>query len=73
MTHHTNPNTVKKEAQLQQAIAAYQNKEKTASDTIHDFNVPHQTFFSRLGGIAPHNLAHEKEQLLTHIQERELV
>ena len=73
MTCHTNPNTVKKEAQLQQAIAAYQNKEKTASDTIHDFNVPHQTFFSRLGRIAPRNLAHEKEQLLTHIQERELV
>jgi hypothetical protein len=63
MTRRTNPNTVKKEAQLQQAIAAYRNKEKTASGAIHDFNVPHRTFFSRLGGIAPRNLVHEKEQL----------
>ena len=73
MTHRINPNTVKKEAQLQQAIAAYRNKEKTASDAIHDFNIPHRTFFNKLNEIAPRNLAHEKEQLLTHIQERELV
>jgi hypothetical protein len=36
MTRRTNPNTVKKEAQLQQAIAAYRNKEKTASSAIRD-------------------------------------
>ena len=73
MTRHTNPDSVEKEARLQQAIAAYRNKEKTASGAIRDFNVPHRTFYKRLGGIPPRNLAHEKEQLLTHIQERELV
>jgi hypothetical protein len=52
---------------------AFKSKQKTASQAIRDFNVPCQTFYDRLNAKPPRNLAHEKDQLLTHIQEKELV
>src|SRR5579859_3521830 len=67
------PKSTEKEAILQAAITAFQTKEKTASEAIRDFNVPRQSFYDRLNGKLPRHLAHEKEQLLSHIQERELV
>jgi hypothetical protein len=65
--------STEKEAKLQAAITAYRTKEKTASEAIRDFDVPRQSFYDRLNGKLPRHLAHEKEQLLSHIQERELV
>ena len=65
--------SAEKEAKLQAAIIVFQTKEKTVSEAIHDFSVPHQTFYDRLNGKLPRHLAHEKDQLLSHIQEWELV
>jgi len=73
MTRRANPDAIEKEARLQQAIAAYKNQERTAADAIRAFNVASRTFYRRLSGIPTCNLAHEEEQLLSHIQERELV
>jgi DNA invertase Pin-like site-specific DNA recombinase len=73
MTHPQNSTSAEKEARVQAAIRAVQNKEKTASQAIRDFDIPRQTYYDRLNGKLPRHLAHEKDQLLSHIQERELV
>ena len=73
MTRRTNSAEVEKEARPQQAIAAFRNKTKKASEAIRDFDVSCRTFYKRLGGTLLRNLAHESKQLLTHIQEQELV
>ena len=69
----TNSTSVDKEATLQQAIAAFRNKEKSVADAIAEFNVPRRTFFDRLNGKPPRNKAHENHQLLTLAEEKELV
>ena len=73
MAHRTNPESIEKEEKLQQAIAAFLNKDKTASQAIRDFNIPRKTFYRRITGIPPHNKAHEKLQFLSHAEEKELV
>jgi hypothetical protein len=73
MTRPQNSASVEKEARLQAAITAVRNKEKTASEAIRDFNIPRQTYYDRVNGKLPRHLAHEKDQLLSHTQERELV
>ena len=73
MTRPITTTRIEKEARLQQAITAFKSKQKTASQAIRDFNVPRQTFYDRLNGKPPRKLAREKVQLLTHIQEKELV
>jgi hypothetical protein len=73
MTRPKKSKTTEKEVKLQAAITAYRTKEKTASQAIRDFGVPRQTFYDRLNGKLARHLAHEKDQLLSHIQERELV
>ena len=73
MMRPTNSTSVDKEATLQQAIAAFRNKEKSVADAIAEFNIPRRTFCDRLSGKPPHNKAHENHQLLTHAEEKELV
>ena len=73
MTRSRNPDNMEKEARLQQALTAFKRKELTASDAIAKADISRRTFFYRLTGKLPRNQAHEKEQLLSHIQEDELV
>src|SRR5437763_16466788 len=73
MTCPQNSTSAEKEARLQAAITAVRNKEKTASAAIRDFNIPRQIYYDRVNGKLPRHLAHEKDQLLSHIQEQELV
>ena len=73
MTRPRNTKSAEKEARVQAALKAVRNKEKTASEAIRAFNVPRQSFYDRYNGKLPRHLAHEKDQLLSHIQERELV
>ena len=73
MTRPKSTGSVQKEARIQAALTAVWEGEKTASEAIRDFDVPRQTFYRRVNGILPHNLAHEKNQLLSHTQEKELV
>ena len=65
--------SAEKEARVQAALTAVRNKEKTASEAIRDFDIPRQTFYDRVNGKLPRNLAHENTQLLSHAQEKELV
>jgi hypothetical protein len=73
MTRPRNTKSAEKETRVQAALKAVRNKEKTASEAIRAFNVPRQSFYDRYNGKLPRHLAHEKDQLLSHIQERELV
>lgn len=66
-----------KEARLQEAIAAVKNKQNrqhTCYSAAKAFNVPPRTFYDRVnGGKKPRNQAHERDQNLTHAEEKELV
>jgi len=73
MTRPINQEAIKKEARLQEAMAAVLAKKYTASSATHAFNVPRQTLYDRLDGKLPRNKAHETEQLLSHTEEKELV
>lgn len=73
MTRPQTSTSAEKEARLQATITAVRNKEKTASEAICDFNISRQTYYDRLKGKLPRHLAHEKDQLLSYMQERELV
>ena len=73
----TRPRDIKaaeREAQLQEAIAAVQNKEHTCHSAAIAFNVPRRTLYHRVkGNKKPRNQAHEQAQNLTHAEEKELV
>ena len=73
MTRLTNPESIEKEARLQEAITAVLKGEKTSYKAILDFNVPKQTLYNRLDGKFPHVKAHERDQILTNTEEKELV
>ena len=74
MTRAKDPLAAKKEARLQEAIAAVQNGEHTCHSGAIAFGVPRSTLYERVnGGKQPRNLAHESEQILSHAEERELV
>lgn len=73
MTRPIESDTREKEDRLQLALTALATKKRTASEVIRDHNVPHKTFCQRLSGVPSRNLAHEKDQFLTHSEEGVLV
>jgi hypothetical protein len=74
MTRPKNPLAAEKEAQLQLAIAAVLNGEYTCHSAAIAFNVPRRTLYNRVNGnMKPRNQAHERDQNLTHDEEKELV
>jgi len=73
MTRPIKSDTREKEDRLQLALTAFANKQKTATAAIQDYNVPRKTFYRRLSGVPPRNLAHQKDQFLTHTEEGVLV
>ena len=73
MTYAKNPALLAKEARLQEAVTSVLNKEHTPYSAIHEFKVPRQTLYDRLNRKLPRNQAHEKDQILTHSEEKELV
>jgi DDE superfamily endonuclease/Tc5 transposase DNA-binding domain len=73
MTRPKNPESIEKEARLQEAVAAVLAKTHNVPSAAHDFHVPSQTLYDRLAGKPPRNQAHETEQLLSHAEEKELV
>ena len=62
-----------KEARLQEAVAAVNAKEHTITSAVRAFNVPRQILYDRINGKPPCNKAHETEQLLSHMEEKELL
>jgi DDE superfamily endonuclease/Tc5 transposase DNA-binding domain/helix-turn-helix, Psq domain len=63
-----------KEAQLQAAITAVLNKEYTCHTAATVFNVPRRTLYDRVNGMKKaRNKAHERDQILTHAEEKVLV
>jgi hypothetical protein len=73
MTRPKNPESIEKEARLQEAVAAVLAETHNVPSAAHDFHVPCQTLYDRLAGKPPRNKAHETEQLLSHAEEKELV
>ena len=74
MTRAKNPDTADKEARLQEAITAVQNKEHTCHSAAIAFNVPCRTLYGRVNeNRKACNQAHESDQVLTHVEEKELV
>jgi helix-turn-helix, Psq domain len=74
MTRPKNPEATDKEAQLQEATTAVLNKEHTCHSAAVAFNVPHQTlYYSVKGTRKACNQGHEHNQILTCVEEKELV
>ena len=74
MTRPKNPEAIEQEARIQEAIIAIKNKQHTAHTAAIAFNVPRRTLYRRVKeNTKPRNLAHERDQILTHAEERELV
>ena len=74
MTRPKNPEAAEREARLQEAITAVLNNEYTCHTAATVFNVPRRTLYDRVkGNKKPRNQAHEPNQNLTHMEERELV
>ena len=74
MTRAKNPPAAEKDAHLQEAVAAVAKKEHTCYSAAATFNVPYRTLYNRVKlGTKPRNLAHEDEQILTAMEEKELV
>jgi len=74
MTRPKNQAAAEKEARLQEAIAAVKDNSYTCHAAAKVFNVPRRTLYDRVnGGKKPRNLAHERDQNLTHDEEKELV
>ena len=74
MTRAKNPLAAEKEAHLQEAVAAVAKKEHICYSAAATFNVPYRTLYNRIKlGTKPRNLAHEDEQILTAMEEKELV
>ena len=73
MTRLTNPESIEKEARLQEAITVVLKEEKTPYKAILEFNVPKQILYDRLDGKLPRVKAHERDQILTNAEEKELV
>lgn len=74
MTRPKDVTTAEKEARMQEAIAAVNNKECTCYTAAKRFNVPPRTLYDRVnGGKKPRNQAHEQDQILIHAEEKELV
>ena len=74
MTRPKNPDAAEKEARLQEAITAVQKAEHTCHSAHIAFDIPHHTLYSHVKENRKlHNLAHKKDQILTHVEEKELV
>jgi len=73
MTRLTDYERIEKEARLQEAVSAVQNKEHNVPSAARTFNVPQQTLYDRIKGKPPRNQSHEADQLLSHAEEKELV
>src|SRR5271154_4727399 len=73
MTRLQNNLAAEKEAQLQLAIAAVLNNEHTCHSAAIAFGVPRRTLYNRVNGnMKARNQAHERDQNLTHAEEKEL-
>ena len=74
MTRPKSPNAIEKEARLQEAITTVLNKEYTCHTASIAFNVPRRIIYDHVkGNKKVRNQAHEREQNLTHAEEKELV
>ena len=74
MTHPKSHGAAEKEALLQEAITAVKNGQYTCHTAAKEFGVPRRTLYDCVNsGKKPRNLAHERDQNLTHAEEKELV
>lgn len=74
MTRPKNPDAAEKEARLQEAITAVRKGEHTCHSASIAFDVVRRTLYGRVKeNRKPYNQAHERDQNLTHVEEKELV
>jgi hypothetical protein len=74
MIYFKNPEATDNEARLQEVIATVLNKEYTCYSAAIAFNVPRQALYYHVKGTRKAcNQAHKHNQILTHVEEKELV
>ena len=73
MTRRKNPETARKEAKLQEALAAVRSGQHKVDAAAAKFGVSRRTLYTRVTGTLPRSQAHEAEQILSHAEEKELV
>ena len=74
MTRPKNPATTENESRLQEAITVVKRKQHTCYSAAKVFGVPPRTLYDRVNdGKKSYNQAHEHDQNLTHVEEKELV
>ena len=74
MTRRKNPNTVLREAKIQQTLEGIESGlYSSARHAEKETGLPHTILSTRLRGTRPRNKAHEDQQLFTHSEEKELV
>ena len=74
MTRPNDPLRIDKEARIQEALAAIQWKQYTCYSAGPAFGIPRRTLYDRVNGNKKaRNKAHEREQLLSESEEKELI
>lgn len=74
MTCRRDPEAAEREAWLQEAITAVLNGQFSCYRTAQHFDVPERTLYGCIkGGKKPRNQAHEHDQILTHVEKKELI
>ena len=74
MTRPNDPLRIDKEARIQEALAAIQQKRYTCYSAGPVFGIPRRTLYDRVNSNKKaRNKAHERDQLLSETEEKELV
>ena len=73
MTRRKNPKTHERDAKIEAALADVVNGQHNCNSASIAFNVSRQTLYDRMNGAQPQRLAQEKQQVLSHAEEKELV
>jgi hypothetical protein len=73
MTRPRNLESARKEARLQEALAAVRSEQHNVPSAAKEFGVSSRTLYDRVNGVLPRNQAHEAEQILSKAEEKELV
>lgn len=73
MTRHKNPEAIERDTRIEEALAAIISGQHNCNSASVAFNVSRQTLYDRMKGAQPRRLAQEKQQNLSHAEEKELV
>ena len=73
MTCRKNPEAIEKEARIRAALATVISGKHNCNSASLAFNVSRQMLYDRMNGKLPRQLVQAKQQVLSHVEEKELV